>query len=571
MDLPAHASDNPELLSKDSPVGSEKLLAGGYYKTIQGMIIGNCMAIWNLVVLPRLVPYPEVFGIISIVATMLGLVANVLDWGIWASMDIILAQAINSHDEPRIERYVRTMFTFKLINGVVYNAVIWIFLLVFFPKLQLTWSLAYFIAISFNGFRWFVGFMVVNERSVIAAQRFDYETYYIGINFGFHVVSRLFWLWIVNTYWYPTDPILACAIAFVISETIEIFWNWTIQAYFARRGKILNLRRLLKPGWDREALSHFFHYGKYIVGRQYLILLSELNSVLWVLMVNYSVSNPEQIIGFWALAVSSMGPFYMATNITGPLFPAIASSFYKKEFALIESYWLTAIKWYLLWCVFSIGFYWGWGELMAVTVSGEVWRTAGVIMRWMALGFFFKMGNDMLSSILNAINQPKLVMIGTALKIPVLIIGGLFFFDTIYGMAVTYILMEGIFFFMMYFAIKRSLHISTPTWVIVIPWVSLVFGMLICSLLFRIWALPVTILGFVISFIVFFIFYFLAFIWLGGFEVSDYTQFEGSLNMVIPNSKLPSLIVGTLRNIARISPFYGKFSSDVSKNVKNQK
>ncbi len=72
--------DPPNLKKSDSiddewkEASSKRLLASGYFKTIQSMVTGMLQWVWGMIILPRIVTVSEPSGIIAIVSAYLGLI-----------------------------------------------------------------------------------------------------------------------------------------------------------------------------------------------------------------------------------------------------------------------------------------------------------------------------------------------------------------------------------------------------------------------------------------------------------------------------------------------------------------
>ena len=224
-----------------------------------------------------------------------------------------------------------------------------------------------------------------------------------------------------------------------------------------------------------------FRYGTFVVARQYLLYIADQSQFLWLLFVQLFLPNPEAIIGYWVLAAGSDGILAMASDISGPIFPAMAEAFGKKDLALCESYWLTVMKWFTLFSGFGLFFYLGWSNIYITALSGDAWAESGYILLLITPAIFIRKANDTFTGILQGINAPHDVLIGTALRIPILVFGGfiLFKYWGILGMAITWNLMELVFVIYMYLRIKHILKIRTPIWLITIPFIVGLIAMLI--------------------------------------------------------------------------------------------
>jgi len=552
-------SNKPKIgiIEKATP---ERLLSSGYYKSINGVVLGSIQGLWGLILLPRIMPYPEALGIGSTVAAFLGLIATLLDWGIWRGYDVAIAAAYGVNDLNKVERYSKTVVAFKMINGLIFNLVIAIFLIFLFPTMQWDYRQAYFLFFLSHGIRWLGSFVAISERTILAAQRFDYEFYYQTINFFFLMGSRLFWFYLGHKT-FPENPITGFAIAIAISETIETFFNWTTQSIFAKKARLLKFRRILKPALDRKALKYFFHYGKFVVGRQYLLLFSEVNSTLWIFLVRALMPNPETIVGVWVFAIGAMGPFYMASNMNMPILPSMADAYNRRDYKLIQEYWLVAIKWFSLWGLLSLGLYVGWGDILIVSMAGEAWRQAGIVCMLISPAFLFKLCNEMLCNILYGANYPKGVLISTALKIPFMVVAGILLFRDYLSMSLVFFLIEFIAFLINYNIIKNRLNIKTPNRVFLIPGLSGLISLLLVKTINYFLFFRIVVLSLIFSLIVYFIIFFLIFLLLGGFDDKDFKQFEGALEGIFKKSKIPRKFISKLRKIASKSPFYLKITS----------
>ncbi len=250
-----------------------------------------------------------------------------------------------------------------------------------------------------------------------------------------------------------------------------------------------------------------------------------------------------------------MGFYLMAENLMRSILPAIAEAHGKNDLTLLQAYWNTTMKWNFLWSWFSLGFYLGGGVIYIVAFSGLPWYTAGLITIAAAPAYFFKTGNDYFVAILNALNKPHKPLIGSALKIPFLVFGGLLLFKLpfvnvinwlvniglvqppstwlpsdaygIIGMAITFIMIEAAFYIYAYYQIAHILHISTPAWIIIIPGILMFIGLFLMRYVMGFVLNYETnlVMQFIFLFVLYSAFFFLPFIWLGGFEVKDYEEF----------------------------------------------
>ena len=543
---------------KPNSSSTEKLLTSGYYKSINGIFLGGLQTIWGLVLLPRIMPYPEVFGIIATVGVIINLIGILIDWGVWTAIDVKLAAAYGSQNMEEVEKYVRTVIGFKIINGLIFNLIIDLFLILIFPIMNLDYKNAYYIYFFLIAIRWFGGFAVISERILLANQRFDYEFYYQTINFLFLVSSRIFWFYTCNKI-YPKEPIIAFTIAIAISETIETFFNWFTQAMFLRRAKLLKFSRVLKPQLNKEVLSYIFHYGKFVMSRQYLLLFSEVNSTLWVFLVRLMFQNPESIIGIWSFALGSMGPFFMAGNLTAPILPAISDAYHRKDWNLIQEYWITAFNWFCLWSICALGMFIRYAELIVVVVSGPTWRLAGVVCMLISPAFLFKLGNELLYNILYGSDYPKGVLISTCIKIPILLVGGLLLFKNLVLMSVVFFIIEFSAFLNNYRLVKKRLKIQSPKKSYIIPIISSIITLLILEGLNYLLIFDESVKSLVLVYGSYLVIFFIVFILLGGFEEKDFDQFKGSLNQIFRKGKMAERTINLLKKIAQKSPFYINF------------
>ncbi len=538
---------------------TERLLAGGYFKSLEGLITGTISAVWMLIILPRIVPQAQVYGIIAVAGSYLGFLGSFIDWGCWTGFQMVIANSFGAKDNETVLKYTRTIMSFKIINGIIFNILAFAFLAWLFPLIHFDYETAYYFVFIFVSTRWFGGFLTMFDHIISGANRFDYEFYMSLLKMGSTICYKLVWLWISNNYFFPTNPIIANAIGIAISETFETITSWFLQGLVIYKLKLLPLKQALRPGFDRDAFKFILRYGTFVVARQYLIYFSEVNAFLWVFILRFVVVDPEAVVGLWVMAINSIGLFYTATNLVRPMFPAIADAYNRKEQGLIRMYWITMMKWYLLWCWISVGFYIGWGELAVVVLSGEVWRPAGFIMALISPTFFLRLGNDYFTNILNAIAKPHTVLAGTALRIPILLFGGFFLFVNVVGMAIIFFGIELVYFVFSYWKIKKYLQIETPTWIVVIPGIASGGAFLLVKLIFILLPLPDELLKFVLLYLFYFLIFFAIFLWLGGFEPKDFKDFEKALKMVFAKGNLAHIVINGVENLAKISPLYGRF------------
>ncbi len=552
-------SDKPDAVKNQwEKPSTERLLAGGFFKSLEGIITGTISGIWMLIILPRLVPQAEVYGILAVAGTFLGFLGSFLDWGVWTGFQMVVARSLQSKDNQTTLKYTQTIMSFKIINGIAYNLLVLAFLVWLFPLIHFDYPTAYYFVFIFVSTRWFGGFLAMFDHIISGANRFDYEFYISLIKMGSTIGFKLLWLWITNTFLFPGNIIIANAVGIAISEMFETLTSWFLQGLVIYKLKILPLKQALRPGFDREAFKFILRYGTFVVARQYLIYFSEVNAFLWVFILRSIVINAEAMVGLWVIAINSIGLFYTATNLTRPMFPAIADAYNRKDQGLIRKYWMTMMKWYLLWCWISLGFYVGWGEVAVVVLSGEIWRPAGFIMALISPTFFLRLGNEYFTNILNAIGKPHTVLAGTALRIPILLFGGFFLFGNVVGMAIIFFGIELVYFVFSYRKIKKYLQIETPSWIVIIPGIACGCTFLLVKVIFMFWVLPDEFAKFVLLYLFYFLIFFAIFLSLGGWEPKDFQDIEKALKMVFTKGNFAHACVNGIEKLAKISPLYGK-------------
>ena len=143
----------PEDLEKTA---TSRLMSGNSYKMAEMLITGTIGGILWIIIYPRLIPQPAVSGITYIVATVLGLFTALLDWGVWTGFQMMISRSFGNQDLEKASNYTRTLLTFKIFNGLLFNAGVFIFVIFIFPSLNMfgTWQDAYklcFIFLAFAG------------------------------------------------------------------------------------------------------------------------------------------------------------------------------------------------------------------------------------------------------------------------------------------------------------------------------------------------------------------------------------------------------------------------------------
>jgi O-antigen/teichoic acid export membrane protein len=242
----------------------------------------------------------------------------------------------------------------------------------------------------------------------------------------------------------------------------------------------------------------------------------------------------------------------------------MAEAYGKKDLALCESYWLTVMKWFTLFGGLGLFFYFGWSKLYITALSGDEWATAGDMLLFATPALFIRKANDTFSNILQGINAPHDILIGTALRIPILVLGGFIFFKYwgIYGMAMTLNLMEIVYFLYMYWKIKRALKVKTPLWMVLIPFiVGFVDLLIVKSIMFFI---PLTseILQLFISMGLYFLLYFVIYPLSGAMELNDIPLLEQSMGMLIKNKEKLGKLLGFIQKYASLSPLFARYKSE---------
>src|SRR5271157_119575 len=547
----------------------ERLLASGYYKTLRSVITGNFIFLWGNVILPRLVPYPAVFGIVTLVTAYLGIVSGFIDWGIWTGLQMVLARAIPMKDEDTIARYSRTTFTFKIINGASY-AVVVIFLIPYFYPAFMTdttpasyWVAFYWVAF-FLTIRSFGGFLELYNSYLIAAQRWDVDFYMSLLQIGFTFVFKLLFFWLCTAFLFPNDPIVALAIGIAVAETFELIGRWVAQGWFVAHLKIVPVKKVMRWGFDGPAFKDMLRYGTSIVGRTYLTYVAETGAFLWLVFVNMQVPDAVVVIGYWSLAMGSDGILAMASDISGPLFPAMAESYGKRDLALCESYWLTMMKWFALFGGFGLFFYLGWAPIYVTALSGDAWAISGQMLLMITPALLLRKANDCFTNILQGINAPHQIVFGTVLRIPVMVLGGFLLFGPlgIVGMAITLNLMEIVFCGYMFFQIKRVLKVRTPLWLVLIPFLDGFLDFLLVKLFVFLIGPQSELVTLIFVFVTYFPLYFVIYPLLGAIEVNDFAMLQESLGILVKNPEKLHKIIGGIRRYAQLSPLYGKFKSE---------
>ncbi len=77
---------------------------------------------------------------------------------------------------------------------------------------------------------------------------------------------------------------------------------------------------------------------------------------------------------------------------------------------------------------FGLFFYLGWSNIYITALSGDAWAESGYILLLITPQYLFRKANDTFTGILQGINAPHDVLIGTALRIPILVFGGFILF-----------------------------------------------------------------------------------------------------------------------------------------------
>jgi O-antigen/teichoic acid export membrane protein len=569
----------PEDLKKTA---TARLLAGNSFKMAEMLITGTIGGILWIIIYPRLIPQPEVFGITSIVATVLGLFTALLDWGVWTGFQMMLSRSFGNQDIEKASKYTRTLLTFKIFNGLLFNAGVFIFIIFIFPNLNMfgTWQEAYKLCFIFFSIRWFVGFGAIYEHVIAAGKRFDWEFYMSLVSLGVTLTLKLFFLWYFNTYIFPSDAISANATAIVISDTIELVIRYLMQGLVIRKLKILPVSAIIKPGFKKEEFREMLKYGSFVVGRTVLSYFSEAGSFLWIILLTLTLQgpniNPAEFIGYWNLAASLVSIFLIATSMTRPIFPAISDAFIKEQRDLIQQYCNQAAKWFFRWAIFILGLYIGFGEHILIIVSGESWKLSGQIMRVIAPAAFIKFGNEYLIGILNATGKPKKVMIGTLLKIPVMVIMFLIigtYSIVVYDYSVTtetygfyatiYFIIELVFCIYLLKQIKETVNLKIAKNIWIIPTIACIVSMILPGFIFwRIWTVPERgIMNLILMVLIYIVFYVFTFLWLGGADRSDFEDLELSLKNFMPDLLAKWLVIIS-HWLAKLSPLYNRFNTE---------
>ncbi|MBD3353190.1 MAG: hypothetical protein GF364_17050 [Candidatus Lokiarchaeota archaeon] len=559
-----HIENSSDTASEWDTPSSSRLITGGFYQALRDIITGTLIGLWVIVVIPRLVPQPEVMGIIKIVNTNLSLVGIFFDLGVWRGFQFYMASSFADKNEEKILKYTQTLFFFKIINGILYNATIIIFLIYFFPNLSVDYTTAYYFTYIFVAFRWFFGFASMFGHVITSKHRFDYDFYISLVDLASYVLFSMLWLYICNTFLFSDNIITGNVLGLVMADLCRWICIWLVQAYAINKLKILNLKKALRLKFDKPTFFQLLKYGIWVVGRSLLGQLAEIGCFLWILILKINIGNPEAVLGYWEQALISVGLFSLSTNLVQPMFPAISEAYAKNDNSLIQKYWVSSMKWYFLWSFYAFGSYVGWGELFVVTFSGETWRKAGVLAALISPALFIRNGNEYLMNVANGINQPKHVMIGTALRIPILLIGGFFLFrDHVYiGMSIVFLLIEVVFFIYLLWQIKKKIVVTTPLWTFFVPLVACIGAFVSVELITMFINVPETIWGYLLCVIPYSLIFFVLFILLGGYESSDYEDFEKSLKTVLKSEDKARKIIKGLQKFARISPLYDKFAQN---------
>jgi O-antigen/teichoic acid export membrane protein len=557
--------------------GSQRLITGGSFKLLQTILTGGLGGMLWIIIYPRLISQPEVFGITSIVATVLGLFGSLFDWGIWTGFQRSLAGSMGLNDKEQTKKLTRTMMTFKIFNGFAYNVAVFAFLIFLFPHISVfnTYTDAYRVCFMFVSIKWFFSFADMFEHVIAAGSRFDFEFYISIFELIDTLALKLFWLWASNTFLFPGNVIVANAVAIAVSDFIEGILKYLLRFIairkLQRRGKlnIFPIRQMLKPGFDKKILKNMLGYGTFVFGRQILGYFAEAGSLLWMILLSifWTKSNPAEFIGFWNLAASTTSIFLVASTLNRPVFPAISEAYIKKEHKLIRQYCITSGKWFFVWAWFALGIYIAWGEEILRFISGDQWILSGQIVRVIAPAVFGRFGNEYLIGILNAIGKPKHVMKGTALKIPVMVLGAILFFPTQrYGYyALVYALMELTFFIYLLRQMQPILHVRMPSWIYIIPGIACGVAMLVPSLLyFSILAKTSTLVTLIVMLLMYAAIFFFVFVWMGGIEAKDFDDYQESFKAFFKKDEDAVIFVRRFRKMAKISFLYGKFTSEQS-------
>ncbi|MHA1728152.1 MAG: lipopolysaccharide biosynthesis protein, partial [Promethearchaeota archaeon] len=302
---------------------------------------------------------------------------------------------------------------------------------------------------------------------------------------------------------------------------------------------------------------------------------AEAGSFLWIILLSFTLQTMDAatFVGYWNLAVSLISAFLIATTMARPIFPAISEAYIKEQKELVQQYCNKAANWFFLWAFFALGIYIAFGEHILMFISGENWKISGQIIRVIAPATFIKFGNEYLIGILNAMGKPKKVMIGTALKIPVMVglfvlIGAISITIPGYGYIITtenfgfyasvYFLMELVFCIYLLRQIKGTVKLKIPKHFWIIPACACIIAIFIPAWIF--WRVDRSNLGLVLMLVLYVVFYSWSYQWLGGIDDEDFVDLEDSLKNFMFN-KLAEILVKIARWFAKLSPLYGKFSS----------
>jgi len=278
--------------------------------------------------------------------------------------------------------------------------------------------------------------------------------------------------------------------------------------------------------------------------------------------------------------------FLITTTMTRPIFPAISEAYIKEQKDLIQQYCDRAAKWFYRWAILILGIYIFFGEHILILISGkaEVWKISGQIVRVIAPAYFLKFGNEYLIGILNAIGKPNRVLIGTAIKIPVMIVLFLLIpveiqiFSPIVEMilgqplsndnfglyATIFFMIELVFAIYLLVSIKQHLRLKISKQIWIKPTISCILGMILPAFIF--WRLNRGILSLLLTVFLFIFSYYLIFMWMDGMEESDWIELEISLKGFMKD-RFAEFLVKIAKATSKISPliYYAKRKEDRNK------
>jgi len=340
-------SKEVDLLWKTS--GFHRVL-GGFWNNFIYLIAFLLFGIaFGAVILPILIPYPDVMGYINTLGQMFGLLFVVMDLGTHNALGRFMAEEVGKGDIRKAIAYVRFFIWFQAITGLIQITLItgWVFL--FLPD---DVNLAYLIfPILSYVVKQYPGSVNVFKAVLGGFQRFDRSNIVEFAQKVFFEMTTLILCLYLGGKWGAETPQIGAMLGYAIGYSLGLYLDdilaMILSAWFVKRilrDYDLKLIDLLVPEFKKDIAWGSLKFGmkSFTAG-----LIDNVGRIFALGLVVNFVPQYSAIYGFIMICDGITQP--LARRL--PVGPAFSESYNNRKYYLSRYLLQATWKWQLMWLV----------------------------------------------------------------------------------------------------------------------------------------------------------------------------------------------------------------------------